>query len=275
MAHSMGDSTRSSADSSATDGRRTDFSAVSAEGRPPEADDRPTIVFLHGTRLSGAAWAGQAAALGDDFHCLAPDLPGHGTAEHRSFTLDGAAAEVADLIAREAHGGRAVLVGLSLGGYVAMAVAARWPERVAGLVVSGATAEPVGPRSLAYRGLALLFARVPEAVLDRINRSFFRWRYPAAVSGPILAAGFSFRGGATALRALVGERFRSRLAAYPGPSLILNGEYDLFFRPPERSFLAVAANPRRVLIRRATHLTNLDQPAAFTAAIRCFARAAG
>lgn len=229
-------------------------------------------MFLHGTRLTGAAWAGQAATLGDDFHCLAPDLPGHGTVERRPFTLDGAAAEVADLIARDAHGGRAVLVGLSLGGYVAMTVAARWPARVTGLVVSGATAEPVGPRSLAFRGLALLFARVPEAALDRINRSFFRWRYPAALSGPILAAGFSFRGGATALRALIGERFRPRLAAYPGPSLLVNGEYDLFFRPPAASFAAVAADPRRVVIRGATHLANLDRPAAFDEAIRRFAR---
>lgn len=236
------------------------------------ADDRPTIVFLHGTRLTGAAWAAQAASLGADFHCLAPDLPGHGTADGRAFTLEGAAADVADLIAREAHGGRAVLVGLSLGGYVAMAVAERWPERVAGLVVCGATAEPVGLRSVAFRGLALLFARLPEGVLDRVNRSLFRWRYPAAVSGPILAAGFSFRGGAVALRALVGERFRPRLAAYPGPSLLVNGEYDLFFRPTAGSFAAVAADPRRAVIRGATHLANLDRPAAFEAALRRFVR---
>lgn len=236
------------------------------------ADDRPTIVFLHGTRLTGAAWASQVAALGDEFHCLTPDLPGHGTAESRTFTVEDAAADIAELIAREAHGGRAVLVGLSLGGYVAMAVGARWPERVAGLVVSGATAEPVGPRSLAYRGLALIFARVPEPLLDRVNRWFFGWRYPADVSGPILAAGFSFRGGATAVRALVGELFRPRLAAFPGRSLLVNGEYDVFFRPTARSFAAVASDPRQVVIRGATHLANLDRPAAFTAAVRRFAR---
>lgn len=239
---------------------------------PRTPDDRPTIVFLHGTRLTGAAWAGQAAALGDEFHCLAPDLPGHGRAESRPFTLDRAAADVADLIVREAHGGQAVLVGLSLGGYVAMAVAARWPERVAGLVISGATAEPIGVRSLAFHALALVLARVPEPALDRVNRSFFAWRYPAAVSGPILAAGFSFRGGAAAVRALVGVRFRPRLAAYPGPSLLMNGEYDLFFRPTEGSFAAAAADPRRVVIHGAMHLANLDRPAAFDAAIRRFAR---
>ena len=245
-----------------------------AAGRSaPEADRRSTIVFLHGTRLTGASWATQVAALGGEFRCLAPDLPGHGSAAADTFTLDGAARSVAALIERETGGGRAILVGLSLGGYVAMTVAAGWPDRVAGLVISGATAEPVGARSLAYRGLASIFRVVPEPVLDRANRWFFGWRFPPDVSGPILADGFSFRGGAVAVRALVGERFQPRLARYPGPSLLLNGEYDLFFRPTERSFAAVAADPRRLVIRKATHLTNLDQPAAFSAAVRQFAEA--
>lgn len=239
--------------------------------RPTDAASRPTIVFLHGTRLTGAQWAVQVAALDGSFHCLAPDLPGHGRAARVPFTVDVAAARVAELIAAEGHGGRAILVGLSLGGYVAMAVAAGWPERVAGLAISGATAEPVGLRSLAYRGLAAAFSVVPERFLDGINRWFFGWRFPPSIAGPILAAGFSFAGGAVAVRSLVGRRFRPLLAAYPGPTLLINGEYDLFFRPTERSFADVAADPRRVLIRRATHLTNLDQPDQFTMAIRRFA----
>ena len=246
-----------------------------ADGHAPPDDDRPTIVFLHGTRLTGASWSAQVAALGDAFHCLAPDLPGHGQAADVPFTVETAAARVADLIARDAHGGRAIVVGLSLGGYVAMAVAATWPDRVAGMAISGATAEPVGVRSLAYRGLATVFGTVPEPILDGLNRWFFGWRFPARIADPILAAGFSFAGGAVAVRSLVGERFRPRLAAYPGPTLLINGELDLFFRPTERSFADVAADPRRALIRRATHLTNLDQPERFTSLIRRFATSIG
>lgn len=241
----------------------------------PPAGDRPTIVFLHGTRLTGAAWAAQVAALGESFHCLAPDLPGHGDAADIKFTVEGAARRVTDLIEREGHGGRAILVGLSLGGYVAMAAAAGSPERVAGLAISGATAEPVGVRSVAYRGLASIFSNVPEPILDRLNRWFFGWRFPPSIADPILAGGFSFAGGAVAVRSLVGERFKPRLAAYPGPSLLINGEYDLFFRPSERGFADVAADPRRALIRRATHLTNLDQPEQFTEVIRRFATRIG
>lgn len=241
---------------------------MTAEPRP---DTRPTIIFLHGTVLSGAAWSAQMAALDDAFHCLAPDLPGHGTQPDVPFTVDGAADQVVALIDREAHDGRAILVGLSLGGYVAMTVAARSPERVAGLAIAGATADPVGLQSFGFRALAFALETVPEPVLDAVYRWFFRWRFGAAITDPIVAGGLSFAGGVVALRSLVGERFSARLAAYPGPSLLINGEYDLFFRPTEPAFADVAANPRRSLIRRATHLSNLDQPERFTLVIRAFA----
>jgi pimeloyl-ACP methyl ester carboxylesterase len=233
---------------------------------------RPTIVFLHGTRLTGASWAAQVAELGTEFHCLTPDLAGHGSAADVDFTLAAAADRVAELIRTEAHGGRAILVGLSLGGYVAMDVAARWPDRVRGLVISGATAEPAGRRAIAFRGLAAVFHRTPRTALERVNRAFMARRFPPAIADPILAEGFAFPGGEAALRALSSERFLPRLAAYPGTTLILNGEFDLFFRPTERTFAAAAADPRRVLIRGATHLANLDRPAAFSAAVRRFAR---
>jgi pimeloyl-ACP methyl ester carboxylesterase len=139
------------------------------------------------------------------------------------------------------------------------------------MAISGATAEPVGWRSIAFHGLATIFSTVPERFLDGVNRWFFGWRYPPAIADPILADGFSFAGGAVAVRSLVGERFKPRLAAYPGPTLLINGEFDLFFRPTERAFADVAADPRRALIRRATHLTNLDQSERFSRLIRAFA----
>ena len=237
----------------------------------PTPDDRETIVFLHGTRLTGAQWTAQVASLGDDFRCLTPDLLGHGVAAEAPFTLAGSAEAVATLIQDEADG-RAILVGLSLGGYVAMDVAARWPERVSGLLLAGATAEPVGPRSLAFQGLAILLRTVDPALLRRLNEWFFRWRYPPSIAEPIVAGGFHFAGGAHAVRSLVGERFRPRLARYPGPTLLLNGEFDVLFRLSRRSFADAAVDARSVVLRRAAHLSNLDRPHAFSAALRQFAR---
>lgn len=237
-------------------------------GRP---DRPPTIVFLHGTRLSGAQWAVQVAALDGEFRCLAPDLPGHGDAADHPFTLKAAAEAVADTIVADGRG-PVIVVGLSLGGYVAMELAARHPEMVAGLVLAGASAEPVGLRAPAYRALGWAFANIDETWLRRLNVWFFRRRYRPEIAEPIIAGGFHFQGGAVAVRSLVGERFRPRLARFPGPTLILNGEFDLLFRLSQRSFVAAAADARAAVIPWATHLTNLDRPEVFTSAVRRFAR---
>ena len=234
---------------------------------PPDA---PAIVFIHGTRLTGATWGPQLTGLSGTFRTIAVDLPAHGSRASETFTLDSAIESLAATILEQTADGRAVVVGLSLGGYVGMALAARRPELVRGLVLSGATAEPVGVRILPFLALARVMNEVDLGRLDRINAWFFRRRFPAAIAEPIIAGGFWSRGGAAALRAVAGERFAPRLAAYPGPTLILNGEFDLPFRLFAGSFAAVARDPRRVRLAGASHLANLDRPAAFTEAVRRF-----
>jgi pimeloyl-ACP methyl ester carboxylesterase len=213
-------------------------------------------------------WRSQLDSL-ESMAMVAIDLPGHGRSADTAFTLPRAADAVAAAI--DELGGTAIVVGLSLGGYVAMDLASRSRARVAGLVLAGATQEPVGLRALPYRGLAQVLGVADERRLAALNEWYFRSRYPAAIAGPIIAEGFWSRGGADALRALVGERFLPRLAAYDGPTLILNGSLDLLFRLGEPAFLAAARHARRKAIGGATHLSNLDRPAAFTAAVRDFA----
>ena len=235
----------------------------------------PAIVFVHGTRLTRSSWAAQLDGLGGEFRAIAVDLPAHGTRAHESFNLERAADLLADTVRDHASGGRAVIVGLSLGGYVAMTLAARQPERVRGLVLAGATAEPVGVRSLPYRVLAVVLDRFDGPRLERLNAWFFRTRYPAEIAEPIVAGGFWSKGGATALRELFGQRFVPRLAAYSGPTLILNGQWDLLFRLSAGTFAEAAADARRVRLAGALHLSNLDRPAAFNEAVRRFARSLG
>jgi pimeloyl-ACP methyl ester carboxylesterase len=237
--------------------------------------DAPAIVFLHGTRLSRASWTAQLDDLAGEFRVIAMDLPGHGARAAEPFTLDGAAGAVAAVIRAEAQGGRAVVVGLSLGGYVAMALAAREPGHVRGLVLAGATAEPVGLRSIPYRALAMVLERFDGPALVRLNAWFFRTRYPSSIAEPIVAGGFWSKGGADAIRTLFDERFKPRLAAYPGPTLILNGEFDLLFRLSAPAFAAAARDARRARLAGALHLSNLDQPAVFSDAVRRFARSLG
>jgi pimeloyl-ACP methyl ester carboxylesterase len=217
-------------------------------------------------------WSPQQAALGGEFRTIAIDLPAHGARAGEPFTLDGAADVLATAIRENATGGRAVVVGLSLGGYVAMALAARQPALIRGLVLSGATAEPVGLRTLPFLAFASLIGRVDVDRFERINAWSFRTRYPPELAEPIIAAGFWANGGAQALRAIAGERFLPRLAAYPGQTLILNGERDVIFRLSARTFAAAAVDARRMLLAGATHLASLDRPLAFNEAVRRFVR---
>ena len=231
--------------------------------------DGPAIVFVHGTRLTRAAWVPQMEALSDAYRVVALDLPGHGVLADRDFTLAGAADELGRVVA-EAAGGRAVIVGLSLGGYVAMELAASEPGRVRGLVLSGATQEPVGLPATAYLALAWVLERLDGPGLDALNAWFFRARFPPAIAKPIVSAGFFSAGGAAALRDLTGRRFAPRLAAFDGPVLIVNGQFDPLFRLGAGRFARAARDARRIRLAGASHLANLDRPEAFNEAIRRF-----
>jgi pimeloyl-ACP methyl ester carboxylesterase len=246
-----------------------DAPAVVVAGPP----DGPPIVLIHGTGLSKAAWAPQLAGrLADSYRVIALDLPGHGASAQLPFTLDGAATEVGRVIDSTA-GGRAAVIGLSLGGYVAMELVASRPAAVRGLVLVGASQEPVGLRAVPYLALALALDgldRLDPRLVSGIAAALLRLRFPASIAEPIIEGGVHAAGGSVALRTLVGRRFRSRLAAYAGPVLLLNGEFDVLFRSGSKGFAEAGGDVRRARLRGAAHLANLDRPAAFDAAIRRF-----
>ena len=232
-------------------------------------EDGPAIVFIHATRLTRGMWAPQVDRLSATHRVIALDLPGHGTRAAEPFSLDAASDAVAEAI-DEAAGGSAVVVGLSLGGYVGIHLAERSPDRVRGLVLAGATAEPAGIRAAPYRALAGVMDTFDGHGLDALNTWFFRARFAPAIADPIVGGGFWAPGGAAALRCLAGHRFLPSLAAYPGPTLILNGELDLPFRLGQRDFARAAPHARIVRLQGATHLSNLDRPDAFSEAVRRF-----
>ena len=231
----------------------------------------PAIVFLHGIRVTRLMWKPQVEQLRNEFRVIALDLPGHGAQRDTEFSLDGAVECVAGVIDLEARG-RALVVGLSLGGYIAMEFGAQQPAKAAGLVVASACVEPSSWYNVPYRCLAWMLENLPENWMATANRSLFQLMYQKEISQLLIGPGFFMRGGSQALRQLFERKFQHRLAEYPGPVLLLNGEYDLGFRLHERRFLAATQHGRVQTIPRAIHIANLDQPEAFTEAIRSFAR---
>jgi pimeloyl-ACP methyl ester carboxylesterase len=224
-------------------------------------------VFIHGTRLTRAQWGPQLRRLSRSFRCVAIDLPGHGTRASEPWTLAAAAAAVAEAIDAAVPARRAVLVGLSLGGYVAIAAADRYPDRVAGLVIAGCSAE-----AALIGWVAAILERTPARVLDAINRAFFGVRYRGNVADPIIRGGFWPAGGARALRDLLRHRFLDRLARLWTPVLVVNGALDPVFGPGGDLWSASCRQGHWVAIPWAGHLSNLDRPATFSAHVAAFVR---
>jgi pimeloyl-ACP methyl ester carboxylesterase len=232
-------------------------------------EDAPPIVFVHGALMGRSVWRPQIDVLADRFRCVSVDLPGHGTQRGVAFELDEAAEGVIRAI-DTAAAGRAVLVGLSLGGYVAMTVAARHPEKVRGLVIAGSTREPTGVNRLAFLLYAGALRAIPEGVIRTVAFALFRRRYGSLLAAAITTGGHFARGGAMAVRRIAGNRFRERLVAYGGPILVINGTLDLVFKLGASRFLAGVPGVTNRVIPRAGHLSNVDQPEVFTGLVEEF-----
>ncbi len=231
--------------------------------------DAPPIVFVHGAMMGRSVWRPQIDALADRYRCISVDLPGHGAQRRTKFRLEEAATGVVAAI-DEAAGGRAVLVGLSLGGYVAMTVAGRHPEKVRGLVIAGSTREPEGLSRLGFHLYSGFLRVAPEPAVRAVALAWFRRRYGPVVAAAITAGGHFAKGGSQAVRHLVGGRFRDRLLAYAGPILVINGSTDLAFRIGAGRFISGIPGVRYHMIPRAGHLSNVDKPKAFNGLVEEF-----
>ena len=102
----------------------------------------PTIVFLHGFAESREVWSDFTRSFPDGYRLLAPNLPGHGTnlAPVPDFSMEAQARHVIDYLSQKDCSTPVLLVCHSMGGYVALALAERWPQRVAGLALINSSA---------------------------------------------------------------------------------------------------------------------------------------
>ncbi|SDX81332.1 alpha/beta fold hydrolase [Hymenobacter psychrophilus] len=124
------------------------------------AAPQPTLVFLHGFAESPAIWADFTRDFPSRYRLLMPALPGHGPnpAPVTDYAMEAQAqAVLAQLDAAGAD--KVVLVGHSMGGYVALALAEAHPARVAGLVLFHSTALPDNKEKKAARDESAGFVR--------------------------------------------------------------------------------------------------------------------
>lgn len=236
------------------------------------------LVLLHPFPLDARFWDPVLAALGEDGGWrAAPDFPGLGraAAEERP-SVDGAADRVAELIRTAAPGGRAVLCGLSMGGYVALSVAARHPDVVGGLVLASTRAEPDTAAGRAERDALARMAREEglPALLDAfLPRLHGPAASPAARSASRrIAEAQDTEGVARALEALRDRHDRvPDLAGMTVPALVLSADQDAVTTPEVMRALAVRLPDAELrALPGLGHLSALEDPVVFAEAVAGF-----
>lgn len=188
----------------------------------------PLLVLLHGAGASAEIWEDHLSALSDDYRVVAVDLPGHRKHPHDKFSFDEAVQSVREVIASE--GQPAVLVGHSVGGYVAGKFVEEYSSHVDAIVTSGSYMDWRHGRGLVLSGLyAYVFGPLiklgrhsdswRDIIVDRLTLDEYE---SDTVSENTLT------GGVEAMQASAFEDVWTGIGQYNGPVLVGAGREEPF-----------------------------------------------
>jgi pimeloyl-ACP methyl ester carboxylesterase len=232
--------------------------------------DAPCIVFLHGLWVSSAMWQPQIERLSHEYHCLAPDLPEHGqSTDIGLLTLENTSRVLANLIREQTPHGRAHVVGLSLGGSVALGLLRDVPEVIDHMMVSG-TAARFGPMIAALSklgkpllrllkpapliSLGLRLSKVPQPYLS-ILREDVRHLQPEAI--------IHFAEALVTMEVPQGVQT---------PILVTFGQKEIWMTRANRAAreLCRTLPAKAVMVPSVGHAWNLEAPDLFTETVRAW-----
>lgn len=275
-----------------TIGRRA-FAYLEATGRPvPQAQLSRTAVLIHAFPLNAEMWMPQLESVPPGWRFIAPDLAGFGDTDSRrrpageslhaaadsDASIDDYAGDLIDLL-DHLHIDEAVIGGLSMGGYVTFAMFRLAPRYFTGLILADtrSQADSEDVRSARRKMLDVVARKGPEAVADEMLPKLLsaetHHHQPAVVSRVRdLITRNTPDAIAMALTSMMGRPDSTPLLkAIHRPTLIIVGEEDGVATVSDSESMQRQI-PGSILERipRAGHLSNLEQPAAFNAAVGSF-----
>jgi pimeloyl-ACP methyl ester carboxylesterase len=233
-----------------------------------------TLLLIHAFPVDAGMWDDQISELSGDAHVLAPSLPGFGgtPAAGDVLTMDAAADFLAGELDR-AGTEKAVVCGLSMGGYIAFSLWRRHRDRIAGLALADTRAEPddeagkekrrglaakvrtEGSEPVAEAPPPLLSENADPALWDRVKQMIRRQ------SGDAIAA--------AALGMAERPDSLPILGEIDVPTTVIVGGGDTL-TPPEMSETIAKGitGSELITLEGAGHLSNLEDPEGFTGALR-------
>ncbi len=240
-----------------------------------EAGQGPAAMFIHGFPLDHTLWLDQLAGLGHVRRCIAPDLRGHGGSEPTTdpaLTMELFAVDVAAVLG-ELGEEQADVVGLSMGGYVALALWESRPDLVRSLALVDTRAGADSAEGKVRR----------DAMIERILGAG-RGALAEEMAPALLTAGASELARARLRTMIEGSRYETLIADLLGirdrpdrthllagvtvPVVVVTGEEDRLIPPAQAEELAKAIpGARLVSLPGAGHLPPLEAPTALNQAL--------
>jgi pimeloyl-ACP methyl ester carboxylesterase len=238
------------------------------------------VVLLHGFPLDSRMWSAQVPALTSaGYRVIAPDLRGFGQSpSDKSFTVESLADDVHALLAG-IGALPVVLAGLSMGGYVALAYAKKYPADLRGLVLldTKAEADTAEGKEGRQKMIDLVRKDGAKAVADQMMPKMFA--KDAVGQRPQVAQDLRRMMEATpaktighALEAMRDRPDRSgELASIEVPTLVIVGESDQITPPQGAEAMAKKIpNAKLETIRGAGHMSPMEQPEQVNRALMAF-----
>ena len=242
-------------------------------------DAAPVLMLAHSLGQDHGMWDPQAADLSEHFRVLRYDIRGHGASsvtpgDYRIEQLGADALALAGALGID----RFVFAGVSLGGMIGQWLAANAPDRMTAAVLANTSAKADAERMEARRKAVL--SEGMGGVADMVMARFFSSRLLAANSAAVASARRTLLatnpvGYAGCCAAIRDMDLTATLNGIRVPILIVSGELDTSLpRAGHADVLARDIPGARVVHLAAAHLSNLETPRAFTAALLDFLRPA-
>jgi 3-oxoadipate enol-lactonase len=239
------------------------------------------VLLLHGFPLDHSMWDNQIESLSKTYRVIAPDLRGFGGSQvtHGVATMDQMADDVAALLDALEVNERVVLCGLSMGGYVAFEFWRKYLKRLRALVLCDTRAAADAPEvaegrhDLADKILAEGNAPLADGLIPKLFAPATLQLHSSMTAiqrERILTT--STTGAAAALRGMAVRNDMRRVLNYIElPTLVVVGEHDAISSVEEmRSIAGAMPHAQFAVIPHAGHMTPLENPEAFQAAIEPF-----